>query len=78
MYKYGFPELPVEDIFPAPTWSAVDDHKMWCKQKKIGRVQPPEILRVDLVSFWTCSLLWRLQLNFKIAKSSNHGCNVEL
>lgn len=38
--------------FLAPTWSAVDDHKMWCTQKKIGRVRPPEILRVDLVSFW--------------------------
>ena len=25
--------------------------------------------------FGACSLLWRRQLNFKIAKSTNHGCN---
>ena len=25
--------------------------------------------------FGACSLVWRLQLNFKIAKSTNHGCN---
>lgn len=80
LYKYGFPELPLEDIFPFPPhlkccWWPQDVVQT---KKRLAGCGHLKFSEWTWYLFGACSLLWRLQLHFKIGKSTNHGCNVEL